>query len=142
MATSAIAGYKAALHFSTSTGGSVSRLAELRDYTLTLEHAEIDGTSHDSSGTREVIAGTNSWNGSAELLTVMANATQKAVFDLLTAKTKIDAEFYPTGSSSDGYFSGQAFFTTFELSAPNEDALATNINFVGTGTLTRTSSST
>ena len=115
MATSAVAGYKAALFNSTSTGGSLARLAELREYTLTLEHAEIDGTSHDSSGTREVIAGTNSWNGSADILMVMANSGHKAVFDLLTSKTKLDLEFYPTGSSSDGYFSGEAFFTTFEL---------------------------
>ena len=142
MATSALAGYKAALFYSTSTGGALARLAELRDFTLSLEHAEIDGTSHDSSGTREVIAGTNSWNGSADVLMVMANAGHKAAFDLLTAKTKLDLEFYPTGSSSDGYYSGEAFFTTFELGAPNDDALATSLNFVGTGALTRSSSST
>lgn len=141
MATSALAGYKAALFFSTSTGGSLTRIAELRDYTLTVEHAEIDGTSHDSSGTREVIAGIDSWSGSAELLTVIANQTQKDAFDLTVAKTKIDAEFYPTGSSSDGLFSGTMFFRTFEQSAPNEDALASNISFVGTGGLVRGTSS-
>jgi len=142
MATSALAGYKAALFFSTSTGGSLTRIAELRDYTLTVEHAEIDGTSHDSSGTREVIAGIDSWSGSAELLTVISNQTQKDAFDLTVAKTKIDAEFYPTGSSSDGLFSGQMFFRTHEQGAPNEDALGTNVSFVGTGGLTRSSSST
>lgn len=143
MATSALAGYKAALHFSTSsTGGTLTRVAELRDYTLTVEHAEIDGTSHDSSGTREVIAGTDNWTGSAELLTVISNQTQKDAFDLTRAKTKFDAEFYPTGSSSDGLFSGSLFMRTFEQSAPNEDALGTSISFVGTGGLTRSSSST
>ena len=142
MATAALAGYKAALFFSTSTGGALTRIAEMRDYTLSAEHAEIDGTSHDSSGDREVIAGTGSWSGSAELLTVIANATHKSAFDLLTARTKFDAEFYPTGSSSDGLFSGQMFMRTHEQSSPNEDALATNISFVGTGVLTRSSSST
>lgn len=142
MATNALAGYKAKLMFSTSTGGSVTALAELRDYTLSLEHSEIDATSHDSSGTREVIAGTDQWSGSAEVLHVMSNATHKNAFDLLTGKTKFDMEFYPTGSSSDGLFSGSAFFTTFEMGAPNDDARAVNVSFVGSGALTRSSSST
>lgn len=142
MATAALAGYKAVLSLSTSTGGSVTKIAELRDYTMSVEHAEIDATSHDSSGDREIIAGTGSWNGSAELLTVISDATQKAAFDLLTARTKVDAEFYPTGSSSDGFFSGEIFFTGFDMSAPNDDALATSISFAGTGVLARSSSST
>lgn len=140
--TNAIAGYNAKLMTSTSTGGSVTALAELRDYTLSVEHAEIDATSHDSSGDREIIAGVGSWSGSADLLHVMSNATHKAAFDLLTSRTKVDAEFYPTGSSSDGHFSGEMFFTSFELSAPNEDALAVGLSFMGTGALARNSSST
>lgn len=142
MATSALAGYKAVLALSTSTSGSVTKIAELRDYTMSVEHAEIDATSHDSSGDREIIAGTGSWSGSAELLSVIADATQKAAFDLVTARTKVDAEFYPTGSSSDGLFSGQMFLTGFDMSAPNDDALGTSISFAGTGVLTRSSSST
>lgn len=141
MATSALAGYKAVLALSTSTSGAVTKIAELRDYTMSVEHAEIDATSHDSSGDREIIAGTGSWNGTAELLTVIADATQKAAFDLLTARTKVDAEFYPTGSSSDGFFNGQMFFTGFDMSAPNDDALATSISFAGTGVLARGTSS-
>ncbi len=144
MATAARAGYKAKLNFSTSTGGAFAKLVELRDYTLSVEHAEIDATSHDSSGDREVIAGTGSWSGTAEDLYVMSSGgvgSHNAAFDLIAARTKVDAEFLPTGSSSDGYFEGQIFFTSFEISAPNEDALANSLAFVGTGALVRQSSS-
>jgi hypothetical protein len=64
-----------------------------------------------------------------------------AALDLLLGRTKIDAEFIPTGSSSDGYYDGQMFFTSWELSAPNDDALAQSLAFVGTGALVRQSSS-
>jgi predicted secreted protein len=144
MATAALAGYKALLRFSTSTGGALAKVVELRDYTLSPEHAEIDATSHDSSGDREVIAGTGSWGGTAEALFVISSGavgSANAAFDLLTARTKIDAEFIPTGSSSDGYYDGQMFFTSWELSAPNDDALAQSLAFVGTGALVRQSSS-
>lgn len=143
MATAAIAGYKGALMFSTSTAGSVARLAEVTDWSLSIEHAEIDATSHDSSGTREVIGGIDQWNGSAEMLHVMSSGnagSANAVFDLITSKTQVNFEFYPTGSSSDGFYSGKGFFTDFELSSPNEDALATSLSFVGNGQLTRGSS--
>lgn len=143
MATAALAGYKAVLNFSTSTGGAFASTVELRDYTLSPEHAEIDATSHDSSGDREVIAGTGSWSATAESLFVITGSavgSANAAFDLLTSRTKIDAEFIPTGSSSDGYYEGQMFVTSWEQSAPNDDALALSLAFVGTGALVRVSS--
>lgn len=143
MATSAIAGYKGALMFSTSTGGTVTRAAEITDWNLDITHDEIDATSHDSSGTRERIAGIDSWEGSAEMLHVMSSGdagSANAIFDIITAKTKIDFEFYPTGSSDDGYYAGEGFFTGFNLSSPAEDALATSLSFIGSGQLTRGSS--
>ena len=58
MATAAIAGYKAHVKTSTSsTGGTLTKIAELRDYTLTGTHDTFDATSHDSSGERERIGG-------------------------------------------------------------------------------------
>ena len=74
-------------------------------------------------------------------MTSGAVGSANAVFDLIRSKTLVDMEFVPTGSSSDGYYNGQAFFTDFELSSPNEDALATSLSFVGTGALTRAASS-
>lgn len=140
MATSALAGYKGFISLSTASGASKTRIAELRDYTMSVEHAEIDATSHDSSGDREIIAGTGSWSGSAELLSVIADTEQQELYDVLVARTLVDIEFAPTGSTGDGTFSGSGFVTGFDMGAPNDDALNTSLSFQGSGALTRNSS--
>lgn len=137
MATSSVAGYKGIFKASTAAGGAKTALGELRNFTLSVEHAEIDATSHDSSGDREVIAGIGSWSGSAELLHLQSDAEHIETFDVLVNRTKVDFEWFPTGSSGDGYYQGSGYFTGWELAAPNEDALATNLSLVGTGALTR-----
>lgn len=137
-----IAGYKARLKLSTSTGGSVSALASLRNFRITHSMNPIDVTTHESSGISDFIAGVSQWDGSAELFSVTSNATHKAVFDVLSGKTKVDGEFLPTGSSSDGYYSGSLFVTSWGLNSPETDGLGASVNFQGTGALTRSSSST
>jgi predicted secreted protein len=141
MATSAIAGYKGVMAASTSTGGSFSEIAEVRNFNITVEMAEIDATSHDSSGDREVIAGTGSWNATADYIQVMASTDHQAIFDVLVGRTKVLAEWYPTGSSSDGYYTGEGFFNNWEMASPNDDALTASVGFVGSGALTRSASS-
>lgn len=137
MATSAVAGYKGKVLASTSTGGAVTAIGEVRSFSLTLEHAEIDATSHDSSGDREVIGGTGSWSGTAEALHIQANTEQQEAFDVLLNRTLVDFEFYPTGSSGDGYYYGGGYFTNWELGSPNDDAAAISLSFTGTGALAR-----
>lgn len=140
MATSAVAGYKAILQLSTAASGSKTAVAELRNFSIKMDRPEIDATSHESSGFKEAIAGTANWGGTADYLHVQTNATHKAAFDLLTAGTKIDAQFVPTGSTSDGTFSGSLYLTSWDMSSPIGDATASNIAFVGTAALTRNSS--
>lgn len=138
--TNALAGYKALMTLSTATGQSKTTLAELRDYSLSVEHAEIDATSHDSSGDREIIAGVGSWSATADVLHVQTEETVQEAVDVLLGRTKIDMEFIPTGSSSDGTFSGSGYLTNYELGAPNEDALNASVSVQGSGALTRNSS--
>ena len=140
MATSSIAGYKGFFGFSTAVGQAITQLGELRNFNLSAEHAEIDATSHDSSGDREVIGGTGSWSGTADYLHIQADAEHQELFDVLVNRTKVDFEWHPTGSSSDGFYSGSGYFNSWELAAPNDDALGANIALVGTGALTRGSS--
>ena len=134
-----LAGYKAMVYFSTSTAGSLAKIAELRNFTIRQTHAPINATSHDSSGDRELIAGTGSWAGSADGLYASTNATQQNMQDILQSRVKVNMEAYPKGTSSGGYWSGEIFVTDFELSAPNEDAAAYNISFEGHLVLTSTS---
>ena len=140
MATGSIAGYTAIVKTSTSTGGSVTKIGELRDYTLDVTHDTFDATSHDSSGERERIAGITAWVGSAEALYVDDNASQRQVFTALNERTKIDFEFMPVGSSSGDHWTGTGFITGHALTGPNEDAAALAIELEGTGILTHTTS--
>lgn len=137
-----IAGFKARILLSTATGGTAAALANLRNFTIDYTMGTIDVTTHQSSGIREVIAGISQWAGGAEVFSVTSAATHKAVFDVLVGRTKIDMEFYPTGSSSDGYFSGSGFVSGWNLDSPETDGLGVSVSYEGTGALTRSSSST
>ena len=140
MATGTIAGYKAIVKTSTSTGGAVTKIGELRDYTLDVTHTTFDATSHDSSGERERIGGITDWVGSADALYVDDNASQRQVFTALNERTKVDFEFMPVGSSSGDHWTGPGFITGHSLTGPNEDAAALAIELEGTGILTFTTS--
>ena len=144
MATQAIAGYRALLAVSTSTGQTAATIAELKDYNIDVSHAEIDVTNHDSSGHREIIGGIDQWNGGGEInyVTSSSGANHAAIFDVMIAKTLVDFEFLPTGSSSDGYFSGTGYVSGFNMTAPTEDALGASLTFTGNGVFARASSST
>ena len=141
MATSAIAGYKGVFAANSSIGGTLSEIAEVRNFSINVDHSEIDATSHDSSGDREVIAGTGSWGGTAEMLHVQASTDHQHIFDIMVGRTLVTMDFYPTGSSSDGYYYGNGYMGSWELTSPNDDALSASISFVGTGVLTRSASS-
>jgi len=137
-----IAGFKARLKLSTSTGGSVTALASLRNFQISGTMNPIDVTTHESSGISDFIAGVSQWSGSAEVFKVVSNATHKAVYDVFSGKTKVDGEFLPTGSSSDGYWSGSLLISGWTLNSPENDGLGASVSFQGTGALTRSSSST
>jgi predicted secreted protein len=142
MATSAIAGYKGVIAMSSSAGGSVTAIAEIRNFNVNITHSAIDATSHDSSGDTERIAGTNTWSGSADALHVLSNATHKNLIDTIINRNKVQFEFYPSGSSSDGHYAGTGFLSDWDESHPNDDAVAVNVSYEGTGAIARTSSST
>jgi TP901-1 family phage major tail protein len=143
MATSAVAGYKALLLASTASGQTAAQLAELKDYNIDVSHAEIDVTNHDSSGTREIIAGIDQWTGGGEInyVTSSSGANHAALYDVLVNKVQVDFEFLPTGSSSDGYFSGTGYVSGFNMTAPTEDALNASLTFAGNGAFARSASS-
>lgn len=137
-----IAGFRADLLLSTSTAGTPADVAFLSNFSINITNTPIEVSSFDSSGSKEFVFGWDEWDGSAELVLVSTNATHKAAFDLLAGKIKALMEAHPTGSSSDGYWSGTVLITNYTLNAPKEDALGATIAFKGTGVLTRSSSST
>ena len=142
MASNGIAGFKGMIALSSADAAASSDIAEIRNFTIDTSMTTIDVTTHDSSGHRDKVAGIQQWSGTAEYLQVMSNAGHKSVADVMLGRVRVDGYFYPTGSSSDGYFNGDMYLTGWGLAHPNEDALAANITFEGTGALTRSSSST
>lgn len=136
----ALAGYKATLTVSTESGQAKAKIVELRNYTLRPSHAPINATTHDSSGDREIIAGTGQWTAQADILWVVASTSHQALHDVLAGRIKVDAEFAPTGSTADGTLSGSGFVTDWTMGAPNDDALNAGLSLEGDGALVRNSS--
>lgn len=137
MATAAIAGYKAKLYVSTDGGNTYNLVGEVRNLTLRVEADNIDVTSHDSAGWREFIQGLKQWTATAEALYVDTNAQQDAVYAALTGGTVIDLRIYAEEASGKEQWEGEARVTSWELSGPNDDAAVVNLEFQGTGALTK-----
>ncbi len=119
---------------STAEDAAAAKIAEVRNFSLTIEADEIDATSHDSSGDDESIMGKLSWSGTAEALHVQDNAGQQALTDVLLGRTLVDFEFYPGGEGT-GWLFGSGFVDEWELGSPLGDAAAVSLAFVGDGLL-------
>ncbi len=89
------------------------------------------------------IAGIDQWTGGGEInyVTSSSGANHAALYDVLVNKVQVDFEFLPTGSSSDGYFSGTGYVSGFNMTAPTEDALNASLTFAGNGAFARSASS-
>ena len=132
----ALQGYKGKVRHSTSsTGGAITTIGEIRDFTLLLEASEIDVTSHQSSGDEEVIIGKVAWSATADALHIQGNASQQALIDCLINRTAMEFQFLPTGESTDGYLTGTGYVDEWEMGSPLEDAMAVSLGIVGTETL-------
>lgn len=141
MATGAIAGFAGAMFASTSTSGSVVRIAEIREWSISGETDTYDVTSKDSSGDREFIPGLRQWTASAEHLYAGDTTSQTYLFEMVSGGIKHTLEFYPQGSSTAfPIYSGQAFMSSWDLTSPNDDAAAVSIEWQGDGSLTMSTS--
>lgn len=141
MATAAIAGYTGKVWAGPSTG-SILEIAEIRNYEVSIEQTELDATSHDSSGQREILLGIRSWTGSAEYLFASNTSSQTQLHDLIVNGTKATFEFYPNASSSAfPVYYGDAFVSSWSLGGPMDDPTINNVEVMGTGTLTQQTSS-
>lgn len=131
----ALQGYLGVLKVSTAVGSTPAKVAEVRNFDLLVEAQEIDATSHDSSGDDENIMGQVSWSGTAESLHLQGDAGQQALHDMLVTGAKMDFEFYTTDKGGGGFLSGSGYLDEWELAAPNDDAAAVSLAFVGDGVM-------
>ena len=134
--TEALAGYKGLVRASTSsTGGAMTTIAEIREFTLMVEGDEIDATSHQSSGDSEAIMGQIGWSATVGALHVQADVGQQVLFDCLINRTPVEFSFLPTGQSTDGFLRGMGYIDEWAMGSPLGDATALDLGIIGTRTM-------
>ncbi|MGV7234753.1 MAG: phage tail tube protein [Nitrosomonadaceae bacterium] len=101
------------------------------DYNV--NRAEIDVTSKDSGGWKDVLYGLGDWSISAEGIVALDSSTNAGyLFGLQTAKTTVNVKF-STDTSGDDYYHGSAIITNLTMSAPMEDKATFSCTLVGDG---------
>ena len=144
MATAAIPGRLASLRASTAAAStatsSQTALAELKNYTLTIDTTPIDVTNHDSSGWKEHIHGIRSWSWTADLVYLSTGAGQGALRANLLGATPalINVTFKQSTSNTSKKYQGKTRVTSFDLNTATDDAVLGTMSGVGNGALTRT----
>ena len=140
MPSAALTGRLGELRFSTASTATTAqtKLAELRDYVLTIEADMIDVTSHDSSGWKENVYGTRRWSWTAELAYLSTQAAQADVRDALLNNQQLNATFKQSTSNTTKKYQGKTRVTQFTAGHPTNDAVLGTMAGEGTLAITRT----
>ena len=111
-------------------------LAYSNSFDLNINVAEIDVTSKDSSGWKDVLSGLRDWSVSADGIVALDSSTNASyLFSLASNRTQINLKL-STDTSGDVYYHGSAYITNLTITAPMEDKVTFSCTFVGDGTLT------
>ena len=114
--SNAIPGRKAYLRSSSASSASTSQtlLAELLDYTLTVEETNIDVTNHDSSGWDESIIGTRRWTWDASANYLSTGTGQGSLRQsLIDADATLYITFQATTSATAKKYQGKTRLISF-----------------------------
>jgi len=144
MATASVPGFRAALYLATSSsGGTIVKFGELKDFTLTVAQGALDATSKDSAGWKEFLSGLNEWGGSGTGLYLLetTDAGQNAIFAALSGDNPVWLQLREAASSMMAaaieLFTGLAVVTQFDVESPLDGPALTKCAFKGTSVLTR-----
>jgi len=103
---------------------------------MTLNTTEVECTNKDSSGFKEMLAGTKDWSmAGTSFIDYSATEGLDEALGFWLAGTAVTAVF-TTGSSGDSTASGSAFFTNIEQTGELDGAAEWTFTLGGTGTLT------
>jgi len=134
----AINGDDVFVEISADGGSTYEKLGELTNCSLTRNHETRDVTNKFHGGVRHLAEGNTNFELSGEGNVAYASEAgfvkPNDLEDLLGSRTKIDLRF-TTEVSGDYQYSGQAFVTSFELSAGTGETQTYSITFQGTGAL-------
>lgn len=142
MPSAALAGRFGSIRLSTASTATTSQtqIAELQNYTLTVEHALIPVTSHDSSGWEDNISGIRNWSGTAEVIYLSTGAGQAIARTSFTTASPnfVNFTFKQSTSNTSKKWQGSGLITGFDISHATDDAVLGTISFRGRAALTRT----
>ncbi len=142
MASAGMHGRFASIRVSTASTATTAQtaIAELRNYTLTVEGDTIDITSHDSSGWRELLNGTRRWSWEAEVIYLSTGAGQVVVRPEFTTANPglVNISFKQSTSNTAKLWKGKTRLTGFDINHDTNDAVLGTMRGEGSGSLTRT----
>ena len=105
-------------------------------FDLNVNVAEIDVTSKDSGGDKDILPGLRDWSVSADGIVALDSTTNaEYLHGLVTGRTQVNLKM-STETSGDGYWHGSAYVTNLTITAPMEDKVTFSCTFVGDGALT------
>ena len=113
-----------------------TKVADIRDATLSVEHSVIDSTTHDDAPWMSNIAGLRNWSVSAEALYITGDLAQEEIIDRLLDGATVDLELRPKEGTGLRVWTGLARISSWEQAMPNDDADALSIELTGCGILT------
>jgi len=134
----AINGDDVFVEISTDGGTTWEKLGELTNCSLTRNHETRDVTDKYDAGVRALAEGNTNWElsgeGNVAYATEAGFVKPNALDGHLGSRTKLDVRF-TTDVVGDYQYSGQAYVTSFELSAGTGETQTYSITFQGTGAL-------
>ncbi len=133
MSTSAIAGFTAFLFVDVAS--TQTKVAEVREVTLSITHDVIDATTHDDAPWMTNIAGLRSFTLSGEALYLSGDPAQEVLIDKILDGTSFTFELRPEDTATKRKWTGTARMTSWEQSTPNDDADAISLEMQGVGAL-------
>src|SRR6185369_10377355 len=120
MATAGIAGRLASFGVAATSSGTVSEIAEIRNWRVNPTHRPIDATSVDSSGWDEAITGQRAWRMEAESIYVRGDADQVSVRKALSSGGTRWFQIRPSTANT-ALWKGNGFVTNYEVSAAHDN---------------------
>lgn len=139
-ATIAIPGRKAYIRSSSASSATTAQtlLAELLDYTLTVETGTHDVTNHDSSGWEENILGIRKWSWEASCNYISTGSQGALRQSLLDHDATLWITFQATTSASAKKYVGKTRAIRFTQANPTDGQIAGSFSGIGNGSIART----
>lgn len=134
MSTNAIPGFDAFLFVEIAT--VKTKIAEITEVTLNINHAPIDSTTHDDAPWKTNIEGFRDWSFDGDFLYFEGDAGQEELLAKILSGASMVVDLEPQDGSGNRTYTGTARMTTWTATGPLEEAQAVSISMVGVGALT------